>query len=626
MQINPLGRVSFISEDDDTSCRQQEQDIIQQLGNMLCRCLDYGLDVALIDSVNFEADMAELIAGMVLDQFDENDEGYEDEPAEGLNRKSCGSSSTRCFRSLEEIGRFCEARLLRKNIDTAGEHYRNVLTAMYVEGNELKTFLNHVTPSLQLASENKRCKLNPGAASTAQECVYEWARFWLQVMQELRRGVHLRKATQAKVSPLEYEFSPYEMAAERAEMTVSKPKRTSGLPENAGDIILDFILSRPAQRADIPREKDGSLDDSSDSELSTLPLKATEEETDHRKALRVHSPLWSKIDNWDWDASQDSLLSDDLVLNGYKNYWKEEDTAEPKQSLTYGHDLHPRKKSLENVAEISRKNSFDNSRNKTRRGSLETFEKEAREARKDGNLAADTSVKRKQIRRRRSAELFYDDAQVTTDRVSNNNLRAATDGYGKPGKTKKRLAVSMLCLTDIKLEDDPRVVGTSMFEISKIRQAITVAETESLDGKNRKNLSIKNGKTCFACQKTKFSLFHKSKDCEVCQKKFCSKCMVPNVEVPDHLVHLKTEHDDIEPSRGLGMTSGISKSLSNLTSDGYDTVTPFQCKRQSLLHVGPKKTFGGKLINVCKSCKCFMDAIIVETKNTRWHVGMAMDI
>ena len=610
VELTADGNVAATMQED-AARRQTESELIQKVGQLLCRCLDSGLDdVSLINSENFESELAELITGMVLQQFSENDEGYEDDFADEVSTRKIGHA-TRSFRSFDEICRFCEARLKRKKIVTGMEHYRNVVKALYREAFELKMFLDHVNSSLMLASDCQEVpNLKPSVASTAQECVYEWARLWLQVMHELRRGVHLKKVAQTKVSPSEYELSPYEMAIDGAMATgiVAKPPKESRLPENASDIIMDFILSRPVDKCHVspfghavePPQSALNQDETENFELKDI-LEAADyleqsgdilEKSDRRKSLKVESPLWSKIQNW--DASQESILSDDLGLSNNREvgFWEEDLSAK-----TIGR-LHSDSGDLG-----SRRNSDD--------------------------LGHSQGIdKRKRLRRRRSAELSFDNdnnnvAGFSGPKFENLDLN---DRRGSLDKSKKRLAVSALCLTEISLDEDPRAVGTSLFEISKIRKAITAAETESLALSSSKSRNIANGKLCFACRKSKFTLFSKPKQCDVCQKNFCSKCISMNVEIPNHLVDVKgnreqQQHDDLHRSRGL------SRSLGNLaTCIGEDTVTPFPCKRQSMLQIGGKHAFGGKLADICHDCKKFMDSIVTETKNLRWHVGMTMDL
>ena len=53
---------------------------------------------------------------------------------------------------------------------------------------------------------------------TLQICMYIngmfQARLWVQIMQELRQGVRLRKVEHVQLSPLEYELTPFEILLE----------------------------------------------------------------------------------------------------------------------------------------------------------------------------------------------------------------------------------------------------------------------------------------------------------------------------------------------------------------------------------------------------------------------------
>ncbi|NXC15736.1 SPIR1 protein, partial [Corythaeola cristata] len=82
----------------------------------------------------------------------------------------------------------------------------------------------------------------------------DWARFWVQVMRDLRNGVKLKKVQERQYNPLpiEYQLTPYEMLMDdiRSKRYTLRKVMVNGdipprLKKSAHEIILDFIRSRP---------------------------------------------------------------------------------------------------------------------------------------------------------------------------------------------------------------------------------------------------------------------------------------------------------------------------------------------------------------------------------------------
>ena len=571
--------------------RQTESEIMQRIGVLLQQCLSKNKqEISQLCRRNNDDDLIELVSGLANRKFDEQDEGYEGDFTCDISHQSA-SNGMRQFRYLEDICVFCNERLHRKNIASGSRHYQNVIRALYYESYELKLFLDHVTSSLSLASEKGAyTRLQPSVATTATECVHEWARFWLQVMHELRRGVHLRKVSQTIISPEEYELLPQELA-QSGELPIpvaSLQDGCSGLPDNAREIILDFITSKQEGTHTLkllPYMGDVENANTEETDIYEDDIVVAEEEiTDsgesgirHRKSLKVESPLWDKIRNW--DASVESLLSDDKISRG-------NDDATPVYVLDEADNLG------------SRRHSYDLGDISPRR-TPETVERRC-----------------------------YSDVLCKAKSLSNLLDKTAEDPNDANANTehvpKKRLALTAQCFTEVSLDEDHRAVGTSLFEISKTRQAIATAEAEMLPRNEPKATGIKSGIICFGCRKSKFSLFTKAYQCHVCAKKFCTKCTIQNFEIPNHLVDTKQKGNK---NTGMEASKGLSKSLSDLvTGMGENSITPFPCKRQSLLQISARRTYGGKITNMCQECKVFIDSILTETKNFRWHVGMSMDI
>ncbi|CAK1544327.1 unnamed protein product [Leptosia nina] len=151
--------------------------------------------------------------------------------------------------------------------EAAAAHYRAVCRALVAEALELASFLARVrvTAARDLgAAEDSAAHLDTLQFS-------DWARFWMQVIGELRMGVKLKKVSHSR-TPIEYELTPYEILMDDIRSRRYKLRKVdSAIPHNvkkdAHAMILEFIRSRPplkkaserklapARRETTPREQ-----------------------------------------------------------------------------------------------------------------------------------------------------------------------------------------------------------------------------------------------------------------------------------------------------------------------------------------------------------------------------------
>ncbi|PIO12939.1 hypothetical protein AB205_0001240, partial [Aquarana catesbeiana] len=92
----------------------------------------------------------------------------------------------------------------------------------------------------------------PGTVGCIPMCFQ--ARFWVQVMRDLRNGVKLKKVQERQYNmlPIEFQLTPYEMLMDdiRSKRYTLRKVMVQGdtpprLKKSAHEIILDFIRSRP---------------------------------------------------------------------------------------------------------------------------------------------------------------------------------------------------------------------------------------------------------------------------------------------------------------------------------------------------------------------------------------------
>nr|XP_002131893.1 protein spire homolog 2 [Ciona intestinalis] len=231
----------------------QEQIALARVGVSVFSALDFGLDEQQEQEISLSLeDLISRMTSVIHNEVDDDnhDEGYDDEKA--------NTEELPC--SVDDLISCCENRLSGRW--EAESHYTAVCTAMLREAQELKVFLSKV----QSANQSLR-KLTQQATSSSRDQIHgeidtddipnlgfaEWAHLWMQVLDQLRRGVtRLKKVDQQTRSSVEFELTPYEILMEdirQKKYTLRKVTTDDILAplvkKSAHDVILEFIRSRP---------------------------------------------------------------------------------------------------------------------------------------------------------------------------------------------------------------------------------------------------------------------------------------------------------------------------------------------------------------------------------------------
>ncbi|KAF1387415.1 hypothetical protein PFLUV_G00078450 [Perca fluviatilis] len=227
-------------------------EVIESLGIMIYKALDYGL------KENEERELSppleqliDLMTNMAEAERDAcPDEGYEaTEEEDEAEDDPDNISSVHGYRDILEL---CTAHL--PSLSDAPSHYQAVCRALYTETRELSTFLEKI----KSAKENLR-KMEAGPSEEPDGGLNElqnadWARFWVQVMRDLREGVKLKKVQERQYDPLpiEFQLTPYEMLMDDIKSRRYKLRKVMingdippRLKKSAHEVILEFIRSRP---------------------------------------------------------------------------------------------------------------------------------------------------------------------------------------------------------------------------------------------------------------------------------------------------------------------------------------------------------------------------------------------
>ncbi|XP_040209867.1 protein spire homolog 1 isoform X2 [Rana temporaria] len=233
--------------------RCSETEVIVSLGIIIYKALDYGLKDN--EERELSPPLERLIDNMTnIDETDgSTDEGYDalDEEDEDASEKKIPE-----FRhSYKNVMKLCSSHLPTPS--EAPNHYQAVCRALYAETKELHMFLTKIKnakESLKKIQAMDRHATDRGNPDLEDLKNADWARFWVQVMRDLRNGVKLKKVQERQYNmlPIEFQLTPYEMLMDdiRSKRYTLRKVVVQGdtpprLKKSAHEIILDFIRSRP---------------------------------------------------------------------------------------------------------------------------------------------------------------------------------------------------------------------------------------------------------------------------------------------------------------------------------------------------------------------------------------------
>ncbi|XP_057554876.1 protein spire homolog 1 isoform X2 [Hippopotamus amphibius kiboko] len=229
-----------------------ETEVIESLGIIIYKALDYGLKEN--EERELSPPLEQLIDRMAntVEPDGSNDEGYE-AAEEGLEEEEDEKRKISVIRSYRDVMKLCAAHL--PTASEAPNHYQAVCRALFAETMELHTFLAKIKSAKENLKKIQEMEKSDESNTDLEELKNaDWARFWVQVMRDLRNGVKLKKVQERQYNPLpiEYQLTPYEMLMDdiRSKRYTLRKVMVNGdipprLKKSAHEIILDFIRSRP---------------------------------------------------------------------------------------------------------------------------------------------------------------------------------------------------------------------------------------------------------------------------------------------------------------------------------------------------------------------------------------------
>lgn len=567
-----------------------EHHFIKGLGLVIYQALDHDSNDG--EERVISHDLEQLITDMITDErevpevhHETDDEGIGNDTEEGEDLAESPK------RNIRHIMRMCEKHLPILTKPQVEAHYKAVVRALVSEGLDLSTFLEKVA------------KDSVNSAGLEQLQFADWARFWMQVVAELRIGVKLRKVQYSR-APIEYELTPYEIMMKdirACRYNLKKIMVNGDIPykvtKDAHAIILEFIRSRP------PLKK------ASHRKLAPRVYTLTPREqlmNSIRKGRQLHPVKKGpklKLIKIDFSQLEDDDDDEAMVSNNLDteppNLWMYEECNPLSESTLDAYDLATQ--------------DFE-CRYQNRRHSFGVVE----------HLWGSQSVPQSRPGSRQSCNSSEADS-IPPEMSTSLQGHLIASGKNWP--------------EGMSLEDR---LSLTLEEIVHIRSVLTKAELEALPVEGRVRGDVENRKVCFLCLKTRFGIFGPwGQRCIICKRTVCFRCyskmnipmeqfagvpvalLSPSIMATPEEDHRSessssrvTPDPDNEDDHGLGPHCSDGSIASRL-SEG-SALKRFKTKANAVgKAAGMVDKFKGSQLVVCHDCKMMLQQIIKSARTNR---------
>ncbi|XP_064864807.1 protein spire homolog 1-like isoform X2 [Oncorhynchus nerka] len=500
-------------------------EVIESLGIMIYKALDYGLKES--EERELSPPLEQLIDLMTnMGEAERDacpDEGYEateeEEEAEDDPINICN------VRGYRDILKMCVSHL--PSPGDAPSHYQAVCRALYAETRELRSFLEKI----KSAKENLR-KMGGEPSEDPSRDLNElqnadWAKFWMQVMGDLRNGVKLKKVQERQYNPLaiEFQLTPYEMLMDDIRSKRYKLRKVMvnndippRLKKSAHEVILDFIRSRPPLNPAAARKLKPQPQ-----VPPTLHERILDEIKSERK-LRPVSPdviRRSRLVIRPLSMSQSFDLSDVSSPDGRRKTT----STMTLSSLSNGSPGTPgggaqalcQRKRLK-APTLSELDSSDSDDDITIGG-----RRSASSSSVSTSVVDDTSPE--SVLGRKTPPMFLPISSTpqperrqapqrrhSIEKETPTNVRQFIPPSRQSSKSLEEFCFPVECLS------------LTVEEVMHIRQVLVKADLEKFQQYKDVYNAMKKGKLCFCCRSKRFSLFTWSYTCQFCKRPVCSQC------------------------------------------------------------------------------------------------------
>ncbi|XP_008057122.1 protein spire homolog 1 isoform X1 [Carlito syrichta] len=551
-----------------------------------------------------------------------NDEGYE-AAEEGLEDEEDEKRKISAIRSYRDVMKLCAAHLPTES--EAPNHYQAVCRALFAETMELHTFLTKIKSAKENLKKIQEMEKSDDSSTDLDELkTADWARFWVQVMRDLRNGVKLKKVQERQYNPLpiEYQLTPYEMLMDDIRCrryTLRKVMVNGDIPprlkKSAHEIILDFIRSRPplnpasARKLKPTPPRPRSLHERILEEIKAeRKLRPVSPEEIRRSKLAIRPLSMSHsfdLSDVTTPESPKKLGESSMVNGGLTSQANENrlNTAQPAPVQ--------RKKLLKapTLAELDSSESEEDTLHKSTSSSsvspsfLEDPVLEATSTRKKPPkflpISSTPQPERRQPPQRRHS----------IEKETPTNVRQFLPPSRQSSRSLEEFCYPVECL------------ALTVEEVMHIRQVLVKAELEKYQQYKDVYTALKKGKLCFCCRTRRFSFFTWSYTCQFCKRPVCSQCCKK--------MRLPSKPYSTLPIFSLG-PSALQRGESCVRSEKPSTshhrplrsIARFSTKSKSVDKSDEELQFPKELMEdwsameVCVDCKKFISEIISSSRRS----------
>uniref|UniRef100_A0A3B5AIY2 Protein spire homolog 1-like n=1 Tax=Stegastes partitus TaxID=144197 RepID=A0A3B5AIY2_9TELE len=557
-------------------------EVIESLGIMIYKALDYGL------KENEERELSpplEQLIDLMTNMAEKDacpDEGYEATEEED-EAEDDNISSAHGYRDILKL---CTAHL--PSLSDAPSHYQAVCRALYTETRELRTFLDKIKSAKEnLRKMEAETSEEPGRDLNELQNA-DWARFWVQVMRDLREGVKLKKVQERQYNPLpiEYQLTPYEMLMDdiRSKRYKLRKVMVNGdipprLKKSAHEVILEFIRSRPPLNPVSARKLKPQQQPP-----PTLHERILEEIKAERK-LRPVSPDMVRRGRLGKKTPPLTLS----LING---------SASPRVEPSGSQSVPQRKRLLKapSLAELDSSDSDDEivGRKSASSSSVAT------------SLMDDTSPE--SVLGKKTPPMFLPIS--STPQPERRQTPQRRHSIEKETPTNVRLFQPPSKQNSKSLEEfcfPVECLSLTVEEVMHIRQVLVKAELEKFQQYKDVYTAMKKGKLCFCCRTKRFSFFTWSYICQFCKKPVCSQCCKK----------VSCGRQTLQSAGFIFVLMwSISFKLSFLVSCPCRFSKHGSLKSHEELELPPELTEDWATMEVCVDCKRFISDIIASSKHS----------
>ncbi|MEE6464536.1 hypothetical protein FKM82_006290 [Ascaphus truei] len=501
-------------ESSGSRCTETEVQVIESLGIIIYKALDYGLKEN--EERELSPPLEQLIDNMTntAETDGSNDEGYdaldEEEDEDGSKKEAMEFRPT-----YKNVMKLCASHLPTPS--EAPNHYQAVCRALYAETMELHMFLTKIRSakkSLKKIQEMERTTTDGPNSDLDDLKNADWARFWVQVMRDLRDGVKLKKVQERQYNllPIEYQLTPYEMLMDdirSKRYTLRKVMARGDMParleKSAHEKILDFIRSRPplnpvaARKLKPTPQRPRSLHERILEEIKAERKLRPVSPDEIRRSRLVMRPL-SMSHSFDWsdvstpDVPRKSVLNGGVMQQSKGNSRALQVTVQRKRLLK-----------APTLAELDSSDSEEDSVHKPNYQPEEVSPETAANRKTPPKFLPISSTpqpeRRQPPQRRHSIE-----------KETPTNVRQFLPPSRQSSRSLEEFCYPVECL------------ALTVEEVMHIRQVLVKAELEKFQQHKDVYSALKKGKLCFCCRTKRFSLFTWSYTCQFCKRPVCSQC------------------------------------------------------------------------------------------------------